>query len=548
MSKSIKEQLQNFKRSSKKPTAKNGKKETIVGNNGDLFQLNRVVEVECLPLLGTVVFKNERKDIQQVLSNLRSMPQRLKAYLYKIGLLNKSDELTALGEQFLNKPYLETPERGLFNVWFATNDPFLKRQPICIQRVDAFASKSLNNYQKSNIVTDSLIGEQFLSTNLVTQTNSSFQKIDARIKGIEVLCKPIQTAQASLDWSVKMNKPLSLTAELSIEQVSNGKKGSISTKKEMALNIESSVAMFKSMMNAVANELEGRWDSKTDIFEVPFSDLIDNQQTLNDLRLKTLPFTKLNIAEYGEFNIKEYPAISIAPFSEDDAHNWLSAWCAHLYQSAYLPVAHAEKAQLSWLSKPELAHFDLAPMRSEKVLNLLGENGKTQSYWHAAAGMDILPNLSTEHGVQLTLEDGSILEVQKLLNHLTANRIVDSMMIADRYFTSESQKSLLETIANKLGTQKGLLVTLEAQFKQSLPSGWDKKFVSKSPENHDRYWIFFIKNEIRAWKVSASLDFARKTNTNELKVYGYPTFSPIQKDDLPSYLQEHIEAFSKELV
>ena len=93
-------------------------------------------------------------------------------------------------------------------------------------------------------------------------------------------------------------------------------------------------------------------------------------------------------------------------------------------------MIHSEKAQLEWLSQPELIAHDITPIQIDKMLAILGAEGKTTAYWQAAAGFDLMPHIAADYGVALTLDDNAEFELAKLINHLTNGRTIENIIIS----------------------------------------------------------------------------------------------------------------------
>jgi len=558
MNSSLQEQLQKIKPDITKDRSKTGHPENIRQHskkarskaNGPLFTLSRKVNLVCLPVLGTVEVYVKRQDIVDALKKVEELPIRLVEYLKKLALIDRNNELTAKGQEFMNTALLPILERGLYHIWFAENDQLLLKNPILIQRIDAFATKNLNQYRRYRGDINQYLTEQVITTNLVIENDKSISIESAKvtIKSIEVLCDTYNKASTSLNWQLTAQSKAIISGKLNIE-VSNKGRGNKSTpvERELSFNLPTSHNQYIELMDSIGKQLNGKWNNQKQYFSLPFSETIDKKNTLNDLSLKTLPFETVNSTSFGSFEIEEHQPLPITPLNSGDGEKWLEAWCKHYYQQKHKALIHSEKAQLEWLSQPELIAHDITPIQIDKMLAILGAEGKTTAYWQAAAGFDLMPHIAADYGVALTLDDNAEFELAKLINHLTNGRTIENIIISDRYFTIDHQQALLTSIAKKTGVSDGVFVTLEKMYKKKLPESWQPKFIDKSPDNHDRYWLFYTSGGLKCWKVSASLDFARE-NHGQWIVHGTPTFTPLDKRELPQYLHDIVEAFDRECV
>lgn len=558
MNSSLQEQLQKTKPDITKDRSRTGNPENMrqpskkvrSNGNGSLFTLNRKVNLVCLPLLGTLEVYVKRQDIVDALGKVAELSIRLLEYLKKLALIDCNKELTARGKEFLKTGLLPTLERGLFHIWFAENDQLLLKSPILIQRINAFATKDLDQYRSYRGDINQYLTEQVITTNLAIENNKSIsiESVKVTIKSIEVLCDIHNKASASLNWQLTAHSKATLNGKLNIEVPSKGRGNkSSSVGKEFSFNLPTNHNQYIELMDSIGKQLNGKWNNQYQYFSLPFSETIDEKKTLNSLSLETLPFKTVNSTSFGSFEVEDHQPLSISPMDSSDGEKWLEAWCKHYYQQKHNALIHAEKAQLDWLSQPGLTPHDITPIQIDKMLAILGTEGKATSYWQAAAGFDLMPHLAADFGVALTLDDGAEFEFPKLINHLTNARHIENIIISDRYFTSDHQQALLTRIAIKVGVSKGLFVTLKQMYKKKLPESWQPKFIDKSPDNHDRYWLFFTSAGLKCWKVSASLDFAREHN-RQWVVHGTPTFTPLDKRDLPQYLQDIVEEYNRECV
>ena len=116
----------------------------------------------------------------------------------------------------MNTALLPILERGLYHIWFAENDQLLLKNPILIQRIDAFATKNLNQYRRYRGDINQYLTEQVITTNLLIENDKSISIESAKvtIKSIEVLCDTYNKASTSLNWQLTAQSKAIISGKL----------------------------------------------------------------------------------------------------------------------------------------------------------------------------------------------------------------------------------------------------------------------------------------------------------------------------------------------
>ena len=80
-------------------------------------------------LIGLIIVDHFNKTCdglhRPALKKVEELPIRLVEYLKKLALIDRNNELTAKGQEFMNTALLPILERGLYHIWFAENDQLL---------------------------------------------------------------------------------------------------------------------------------------------------------------------------------------------------------------------------------------------------------------------------------------------------------------------------------------------------------------------------------------------------------------------------------------
>lgn len=534
------------KKSINKEPASNKKNTVTVASNG--LKLTADAQVSCYQAIATLTITQSRPDLQSIISTNKNsvLPPRLQKYLQAIGVVDNDMVLTDTGNQLKNSGKISLTEKGLYNLWYCEHG-LLGTRLIAIQRIDAtqetIKAKVLAKEDELKIQPFHVNSE--ITVHCLDIENKSWTKELVSKAKIEIIANPEPMNSAIIIWEVESNNQVKLQATLKAK-ISNGwhsNKNTSNIENKVSLAIPIADNHVLDAWNALALAVEGKWKVQQKSIAMPLTEAIDNYESLNSCTLKNIPINSLQIAKIGVFNIIEFNPINIEPSDQEEGVLWLKAWLKHYFNKAPVTPLQAEKDQLAWRSKQQIAHHDIAPIGQYEVIQLLEHKGRNTAYWNAVSTMDLVPTQPKSIGLPLTLNDGEIISPNQLLNMLSDELSIENMIISDRYYRTDNQRKLLHALNESITGNSHLLVTANAQDIQTMPQGWKiNTFERNMPENHDRYWLLKTSTGFKAWKVSTSLDFLReKTGEHSWQVAGHPTFTPLTINDLPTYLKDILE-------
>ncbi|WP_269518628.1 hypothetical protein [Alteromonas sp. BMJM2] len=506
--------------------------------------LESQTRVKAFHAIATLSIASKREDLQRILSADR-LPLRLREYLKKIGVYDNNSDLTEKGLELSRTGTIQLEEKGLYQFWFCEH-PLIGNQLIALQRLDALSpnieGKTLGKKGQARTLHFINGGAK---CSVFDKESKNWKTCHTEIKDIDVISEEVMGHDATLTWNLDANNSVELKCNVKVKELKNrrGNNHSNAQQNEIELPLSFKGESQKSttvVYGSVADYFEGEWIEERLSIQLPFSEKIDDFAILNACKIRDLPAEPLNIHEVGKMHIKSLKPFNIEPTdSRSDQQIWLQTWLKGYFTQRPVSPLQAEKDQLLWRSKKQLAHLDIPPIGQKEILDLLAESGRGRAYWNAAATIDLIPSQTSQQGIPLTLQSGDSVTPQRLLQHLTNDRVITRMFISDRYYRTDKQEQLLNAIAN---TCPGKLLTARSSETRIQPHGWSLDFFEKSkPENHDRYWIIETSQNEQIWKVSTSLDFLRQQPNDEWEVAGYPTFTPMSRSDLPEFLLKYLE-------
>ena len=506
--------------------------------------LESQTRVKAFHAIATLSIASNREDLQRILNTDR-LPPRLREYLKKIGVYDNNFDLTEKGQELRRTGTIQLEEKGLYQLWFCKH-PLIGNQLIAAQRLDALTpnieGKTLG--KKGQVRTLDFINGG-AKCSVFDKESKNWKTCHTEIKDIDVISEEVMGHDATLTWNLDANNSVELKCNVKVKwpEKKHGGNPQNAHQHEVELPLSFKGGSQKSttvVYDSVARHFEGEWIEERLSIQLPFSAKIDNFAILNACKIRDLPAEPLNIHEVGKMHIKSFKSINIEPTeSKSDQQIWLQTWLKGYFTQRPVSPIQAEKDQLLWRSKKQLAHLDISPIGHREILDLLSENGREKAFWNAAATIDLIPSQSSQQGIPLTLQDGDSITPQRLLKHLTNGRNIARMFISDRYYRTNDQEQLLNAIAKSC---PGTLLTAKGKETRLRPHDWNLDFFEKNkPENHDRYWILETSQNEQIWKVSTSLDFLRQLSKDEWTVVGYPTFTPMARNELPEFLITHLE-------
>ena len=511
-------------------------------------KLTRSITVKRYPIIATVCLLEERTDIVNLLTqakqNTSNLPNRLKEYLQKEALLDTQLQLTDKADQVISTGKIPILERGLYHIWYSEDDSLLGTRALVIQRDEAF-----NKEPKYNVIRKGSAAEHSPFSLMKTTTlpliakfaaskeSSNLQLKSQDIISIkpEVLCSATDSKKITLRWDISLTNS-TFTLEGALNILSGRNHDQIAPVKYQLKGddfSEHTTAIFQML----TNELDGTWQEHSKKARLPYQlthqypEMVTKFQ-LNHYNIKNI---KTDLGYFDDVSITNLPVQPIL----GDENLWHHAWLEQYYNNGYIEVDKAQKAQLNWLEQPALKQYNLQPLLANELIEALSIEKNAQAYWQCAAMHDLTPSSLNETQTSFTLANGDKISISQLLQRLSFNNQITHFLFSDRFIINKRQQSLLTTFCQSFEPQDITILTLE-ESKGSLSPKWNLELFKKHRHNHDRYWIFKSDYSLLAWKCSTSFDFLKSSDESFI-VEGYPTFTPVNENDLPSYLIKKLE-------
>lgn len=526
-------------------------------NAGLHITLKRKLEVKRYPVIAQLIFQRERKDLVSLLKatqqNPAGMPKRLTAYLQWEQLWDQeAASLTSKGKEVVDTGYVDEKEEGLYHIWYTDKDSLLGTRPLFIQRDTAFFDPDIRSsssaWKKSTDAISAGFGVlKACEINMLEETydgqrtRQSQHRLTLKSLKPDVLCSSEVLTHLDLEWELGLRQSVvSLKGQLDVLDFSQKKK----TLKPciLDLDIEDHHEHLNELLGVIASQLNGRWDDSAKRVALESRDVGENQQVIQDFELDKYNISELltNVGVFGSIEVSHLP---VMPADLDDAQQWHKAWLNNFHSKAYRKNSESRQQQSKWLDHKAIAEFDLPLKSGQELLNCFKREGQPESYWHAAAMMDLSPSNSKKHRLPITLMNSDVLDIKELVEQLTSGDSIHYMIYSDRYVHTNRQSRNLKSIASCVNIAEGLLMTLDpprGKNEAELPENWERQILSKQNDNHGRYWVFIGNSHSWCWECSSGLDFIRDNNS-KFTVEGTPGFTSKEEGELPKYLQETIK-------
>ncbi len=526
---------------------------TVTGKNELSIVLRRKIEVKRYPVVAKITFKKKRQDLVSLLQATQrsdvQIPERLIAYLKREKLWDpETARLTQKGQQVIDTHCIDQEERGLYHIWYTSNDPLLGTRPIFVQRYSAFGEPNHKPWKKGIDALNSgfslntscqvdVLEEHF---NAQKTSQSQDKAIITSIKP-EVLCSAEATALLDVEWLLGYGHS-SVTLKGQVEALNFSGKNAKVVVCDLEMNIEDYQSHLPEVLNSIAKQFDGVWDTQAKRMRVALEAISNYPQAVQKFEVGSRTISGLNTS-CGTFDQVQCQRLPIKPEDLSDAKQWHQHWLTSFYSKKYSSNSDAHLQQSKWLDHDGMSDFDLPLRAGHELLGSFERESCPEAYWHVAALADLSPSNSKKQSLPITLMQSDELNIEALIHQLAHGQQVQKVIYSDRYVHTRRQSRNLKTIADKSFASHGVLMTLNppsGKVEAELPENWDRLTFKKDSSNHGRYWILFSGSQVWCWECSSGIDFIRDSG-DTYTVEGMPTFTPKEESELPLYLQYEIK-------
>jgi hypothetical protein len=514
------------------------------------LQLVRKLHLKRYPVIAKATFRRERPDLVALLDAMQqdadNMPARLKAYLVRENLWIEGDmTLTERGQKVKTTGLFEASERGLYHIWYTDNDPLLGTRPVMMQRDTAFFEPKTKGWLKgADAARSAFRVDEELQIEVLEEVydgkKSKHSKNTLTLAKLEpeVICSWEKSVDVELNWQLDLSHSLvKLKGQLDVLEF----QGKPSNRPELlGLSIHAFADYFSLIMQSIAGQFEGHWDSREQRMAVTIESIQQYPSAVDNFKIGIRNIHQLE-TNVGQFDSTQMQHIPIKPEDQLDAEQWHSHWLQSFYSRGYQSSEKARQQQAKWLDNKALADFEVPLIYGANLLDCLAREQHPQAFWHVAAMADLTPSKSKKLRLPISLVNGEPLALNELIAKLSGAETVEQMIYSDRYVHTSRHSRNLAAVAACINDVEGQLLTLGLQKgnEAKLPDNWQREILKKQNDNHGRYWVFFGSSHIYCWECSSGLDFMHETEAG-LVVAGTPGFTPKEENELPRYLQDAI--------
>lgn len=525
---------------------------TVSEKNAVSLVLRRKIEVKRYPIVAKITFKKKRQDLVSLLQVIQrsdvQIPERLIAYLKREKLWDPEvARLTQKGQQVIDSGCIDQEERGLYHIWYTSDDPLLGIRPIFVQRYSAFGEPNHKTWKKGADALNSglasntscevdILEEQFSAQ----ETSQSQGKVIITSIKPEVLCSSEATAYLDLEWSLGYGYS-SVSLKGQVEALSFSGKNAKATVCDLETIIENYQSHLPEVLDSIALQFDGMWDAEARRLRVTLDSIRKYPQAVQKLEVGSRTIPTLN-TPFGQFERVQCQRLPIKPENSSDAKQWHQHWLTSFYSKKYSSNSAAHLQQSKWLDHEGMSDFNLPLNTGQELLGSFERENSPEAYWHVAAITDLSPSNSKKQSLPITLFHSDELDIEALVHQLAHGERAQKVIYSDRYVHTRRQSRNLKAIADKSFASNGVLMTLNpprGKGEAELPENWERHTFRKDSSNHSRYWILFGSSQVWCWECSSGLDFIRDSG-DTYTVEGTPTFTPKEESELPRYLQDEI--------
>lgn len=510
-----------------------------------LFELKRNADAIGLTALATIEIEQDRPDIQSALTAYKNegenFPLRYERYLESEKLI-KNGVLTDLGNEVCKSGKMFAKEKGVYTIWYLNDKEYLQSSPLLIERSNEPAKGGYKARQEYHNWSDTKIPSRDVPYNvdkgiIIVNNDGKCNNRSFRNLKLEVINNRHYKKQPiSIQFDYKCSNQDKATFKVS------GKLPVKVSNKEKNIDINESypVESNRVLLSELAVSCGMTWCSESERF---LSSVPEKAKQVSELRIDSLNLQEVQTC-YGRFKTGLARDLPLAPASNDVAQEWQNTWLKDLYRKTYLSEGEGIYRQRIWLKQPALKPFNLKLKDGHNLLTTFDRQEDRLSYWHSAATHYLTPKNVRSPLPSITFNKGDYFDTEVFLRYLTMNESIEEIVYSDRHYKSSLHRRNMFSVARLSNVSNGLVLTTTNDVK--VPNNWSSRLLDKSPDNHDRYWIFTTSENRYIWKVSTSFDFI-DFSLDGSEILSPVTFTQLEYRNLPEYLKQLVDLNEEEV-
>ncbi len=362
-----------------------------------IVSLKRKIAVNCIEIIGEIIFEEERNAYKQILSKqlinensiqeyFQQYPPEIKPiilkrvlnYLGEEGFIDRDGQITVKGRKTVDTGLIPIHEKGKYQLW-VIDDALLGQRIIHFEREEGDFNRQTVS---SGMPYTQLINRSY--RDYLAQIEFLFSNFDGRDpKSIPYKSERRYDSTLDLTWTIEYDEVNNKITQNSIIFVGNVK-DSKGFQKISPITQQSTFNKIHQMMGVILGD---SWDPKICAQMLEFSRIPGDSFT----SFKTLISMKnLIILEFGGFQDVTLSDLSIMPLDLPTAISWLKINLANLCRGNYVPREQIQTYIATYLNRRELEYYKTqVTLDPEEFAHELKDQNKNEEYWHLQTCLDL---------------------------------------------------------------------------------------------------------------------------------------------------------------
>ncbi len=362
-----------------------------------IVSLKRKIAVDCIEIIGEIIFEEERNAYKQILSKqvvnensvqeyFQQYPPEIKPiilkrvlnYLREEGFIDRDGQITVRGRKVVETGLIPIHEKGKYQLW-VIDDALLGQRIIHFEREEGDFNRQTVS---SGMPYRQLINRSY--RDYLAKIEFQFSNFDGRdLKSIPYKSERRYDSTLDLTWTIEFDE---INNKITQNLISFGGnvKDAKGFQKISSITEQSTFNKIHQMMDVILGD---SWDPKICAQMLEFAriprDSFTSFKALISMKNPT-------ILEFGEFQDVTLSDLSIMPLDLLTANSWLKYNLANLCRGNYVSREQIQEYITIYLNRRELEYYKTQVIIDPEdfARELKGQN-KNEEYWHLQTCLDL---------------------------------------------------------------------------------------------------------------------------------------------------------------
>ena len=420
-------------------------------------------------------------------------------------LIDKENNITKKGTQFLETKKFPSEERGQFRFWII-EDPLVNKTVVHFKREKNLNHKKVDEENASNI-------EKVEFVSVKNNTNFNIVKMD-RAFGSSSNFSCIKydnfTSTYNISWKITLGE--NVKSKLYLAGELNDFNNSTQFKSK-ALNQIPNIDLYALVTELIKiNCPEYLWNEKLGAIEIPDLNKLDVNEIVSFS--KTIRLINTN-TPFGIFDPSAVTKVPIMPGNNVIAKKWFEIYVENKICNGYIDSTEFNEVLNNLKERKEFTEYGMyiQTIDNKYFMSNFRNNKKMDKYWGLQAPLDLQFNIKNNYGLIIkNIAAGSRYSMAEIVSEIIGDKEPEKFVFASKFVKKKQQIKKFELFAEAFklfGAEDIRLVSPEyppLNDNHISIETYDQIYGDKKFWPHDRYFAFKASGSWYYYKMTAELD------------------------------------------